>query len=115
MCYGCWEERGKPQDDSPEVKIVADLIRKVYECSIVGGNLHIVIDDWNLDDASLQFCSNQINAGGYKKPNPDKWDLAMESTPQQLRVERECCDALLKLSETQRASALALYDGFWKP
>ena len=35
-------------------------------------------------------------------------------SPEQLAAERKCCDLFMALSEAERASALALNDGFWE-
>jgi hypothetical protein len=60
MCYECWEEEGKPQIDTPAVREAAAAVGAVYELNGVGGNLHIVLDDWNLEDGSVEFCDRQI-------------------------------------------------------
>lgn len=43
--------------------LVNDLYRKVSKCSRgsggVGGHLHIVLDDGNVEDGSVQFCVNE--------------------------------------------------------
>lgn len=122
MCYGCWEEAGKPQIDNEKVRAAVPLIAEVYGYSCVGGNLHIVLDDWNIEDGNLEFCSGCINGAGVmpledgaadchqryndeKRKNPDP--------PDQLAAERACCDAFMAMTEDERSSALALYDQFW--
>jgi hypothetical protein len=95
MCYGCWEEEGKPQIDNEKVRLAAYSIFKVFEyISPSGGNLHIVIDDWNLEDGNLEFCHEEI--------------LKDYNT-----IELECCLRLKILSVEERYSALALHDGYW--
>lgn len=122
MCYGCWEEAGKPVIDTPAVRAAAQAAAEVYEHACTGGNLHIVLDDWNIEDSNLEFCSQCIDGAGVmplggstfaahlryneeKQANPDP--------PEQLAVERCCCDLFMALTEEERASALALNDGFW--
>lgn len=123
MCSGCWEEAGKPIIDTPAVRMAAAAAAEVYEHSCVGGNLHIVLDDWNVEDGNLEFCSQCIDAAGAmpgvtetspefhqrynakKRANPDP--------PEQLAAERACCDLLMALTEDERYSALALFDGLW--
>ena len=122
MCYGCWEEAGKPQIDNEKVRGAVPLIRAVYDHSCVGGNLHVVLDDWNLEDGNLEFCSYCIDHGGVMPP--DQCNEAHESyqaakranpdPPEQLAAERACCDAFMAMTEAERSSALALCDEFWK-
>ena len=49
-----------------EVKLVSTYVDCLYEldgCSC-GGSLHIVVDDDNVDDDSLEFCSKYIEEEG---------------------------------------------------
>jgi len=80
---------------------VADLIAAVYEHHPCGGGLHIVLDDWNLDDASLATCADLIR-------NPAFPDV----TRKQLAAERACLRALQAMTEEERGSALAIHDGY---
>jgi len=32
------------------------LIEKVYEHSDSGGGLHVVLDDWNIEDGHVEYC-----------------------------------------------------------
>jgi hypothetical protein len=122
MCYGCWEEAGKPQIDNARVRAAVSLIEDVYQHSCVGGNLHIVLDDWNVEDGNLEFCSQCIDAAGVMPlgENPPEFHVRFNSEkrkhpdpPDQLAAERACCDAFKAMSETERLSALALSDGYW--
>jgi hypothetical protein len=103
MCHGCWVEYGQPQIDSSAVREAARAIAAVYDFSCVGGDLHIVIDDWNLEDDNLEWCAGEIDKNEF------------HASTEQLASERLCLDLLRPLSEDERASALALYDRFWKP
>jgi len=119
MCYGCWVEYAKPAIDTPAIREVVKVIEEVYSYSCVGGNLHIVLDDWNLEDHSLAFCKREIERGGHPEdPNHSPWytkiKLENPDSPEQLAVERKCHDLLFALTEPERASALALYDGYWE-
>jgi hypothetical protein len=102
MCLDCWDGYGSPAIDTPDVRLAAKLIADVYEFSCVGGNLHIAIDDWNLDDEDLDFCHDAIR----------KIDVH-EAPPDQLNAEWAALIALRDLTEEGRASALALHNGFW--
>jgi hypothetical protein len=115
MCCSCWLEHGAAQIDTPAVRAVLPLIARVYEFSCVGGNLHIVLDDDNLEDHSLEFCRQQIEAGGYRRPpahvavlGPDEPD-----SPEQLAAELACYVALRALTFEERVSALGLHNGCW--
>jgi hypothetical protein len=56
MCQGCWTEYGAPTIDSPAIRETADLIKRLRaEFSEVGGDLHIIIDDWNLKDRHIRL------------------------------------------------------------
>ena len=121
MCYGCWEEGGTPQIDNEKVRAAVALVEAVYDHSCVGGNLHIVLDDWNIEDHSLEFCSYCIDHGGVMPP--DQCNEVHESyqaekrahpdPPEQLAVERVCCDAFMAMTEDERLSALALCHELW--
>jgi hypothetical protein len=97
MCEECWATYGNPQIDTPQVRHAAVMIDALYVDHLVGGHLHIVVDDWNLEDGFLSFCAMDAEerSGGY---DPD---------------EQACADALLALTEEERASALGLQEGFW--
>lgn len=101
MCRGCWEEYGKPMENAPGIKELVEAIEDVYEfVSSNGGPLHVILDDWNIDD-------DNVNNECY-----DEWVDKEEDDPQGLG--RMCLDLLRAAPLSQRASALAFYDGFWK-
>lgn len=94
MCIECYdEEYGAVREDTTEVRLAAEAIDRLYEAHPAGGALHVVVDDWNLEDENLAFCATQ----------------------EMDEVERACFDALMPLSLSARASALGLHEGFWKP
>jgi hypothetical protein len=104
------------------VRAAAAAIAEVYEHSCVGGNLHIVLDDWNLEDGNLEFCDGCITGAGQMPLEPDAHEAHQRynrekrdnpDPPEQLAAERRCHDLLKVLTEEERASALALNDGFW--
>lgn len=103
MCAGCWIDRFESAKiDNDAVREAAKAIALVYEQEggICGGNLHCEIDDWNIEDG---FFKN-------KEFEPYNPDVPIE----QLLAEQACFDQLKALSEAERASALALYDGYWQ-
>jgi hypothetical protein len=92
MCQACWEEEyGSAAIDSAKTRDLAEAIRLVYlePDGIVGGGLHVVIDDWNLEDESVTASDPRNDA------------------------ERSCRVKLLDATVAERASALALHDGYW--
>ena len=46
----------------PTVPEVLPLVREYYLKHPVGGNLHIVIDDGNVDDKYVKFCLEQATS-----------------------------------------------------
>lgn len=101
MCYGCWEEAGKPEIDTPAVRLAARRVESLRQRSEVGGHLHIVVDDWNLEDSHMDFCRKKISANR----------LTTDSRLHQAEV--RCLESFADLTETERCSALALSEGFW--
>jgi hypothetical protein len=91
MCRGCWEEYGECVIDSPSIRAAAAAMDAVYEFHCAGGNLHIVLDDWNLEDESLEFCRKEISGGGYWNPN-----APLDGTPTRLAGATCCRAAVLR-------------------
>lgn len=88
MCYGCWEEAGKPEIATLEVAQLAMNMQKADEY----GALHIFVEDWNCADDSVQFCHDHEEA--------TEW-------------EKRLCNQALAVDESARISALALACNFW--
>lgn len=86
MCYGYYEDEGKPLP-GPEALALGSLLD---ECDPFGG-CHIVVEDWNLDDECIDFCIAE---------------------PMTTPRERELMVALKKLPEDQRYAAMAVRDGY---
>jgi hypothetical protein len=101
MCIQCWNECGRPEIDSAAVREAAAAVAEVYRHSCVGGNLHIALDDWNIEDGNLDSCASSIRENVH------------EGDPEQLEAESRCLALLRALGEDGRASALALHEGFW--
>ena len=102
MCHSCYEAAGSPTIDNAAVREAVALIRQIYEYNAVGANLHIVTDDYNLEDTDLEASLVGI-----------KENLG-NSTPEQLKIETACLRALWALSPDERMSAVGLYWGDWK-
>lgn len=103
MCIDCWKERGSPAIVNEAIAQTARLINNVFEHHHGGGNLHIILADWNISDDDIEFCRQLLISGKY--PTPRK----------ELKAEAMCLQAFKQLSESQRATALALQAGFISP
>ena len=101
MCRDCWKFYGNPKIINDVTKTLAEQIDYVYSFHGAGGHLHIVIDDWNLDDESLKFCLKQIeeNHFNYSK--------------EQLDAERACAILFLDISLDERVAAMAIQRRFF--
>ena len=99
----CWEDYGSPKIENASVHNAANLIAEVYKYTSTGGNLHIQIDDWNIEDEYWEKYENWLEGIGYTDIH------------EQVNAEKACFDAMKILSLEERASALALHDGFWEP
>lgn len=103
MCYSCYEEAGCPVIINDNVKYVAEEIEKFYElpeCG-AGGYGHIVFDDWNIEDANIDYCIESA----IKKEWKDHPELSRLVCLELLRLFK-------KLSMEERHTAMALYSGF---
>lgn len=102
MCFECYKAAGKPAIINEKTIYAAALVSKVYEFSNAGGHAHNVIDDWNLDDSNINWCIKLI----------DENDEKTDTNPLQIEAELECLMALSRLTDDERASAMALHEGF---
>lgn len=107
MCENCWINYGSPEISSRRVRRAAEAISNLYEFTGAGGALHIAVEDWNLDDASIEFCINFIDdpsrSPGFPVPAA------------QIAAEKKCAEVLRKLTIKERASALAIHRGYFNP
>lgn len=53
MCIQCWDGAGRPANRSPVIDRAVELVRALYDIHAVGGPMHVVVDDWNLEDEFL--------------------------------------------------------------
>ena len=91
MCLGCWDEEGRPFKMSDAVR---EWAPKFEEASSWGA-MHIVREDWNLDDGNIEFCLTQ----------PD-------ITPSEI----DLCKALLAMTIEERwATAITSEDDTFDP
>ena len=102
MCSSCFERY--EITDSPAIRAAAEAIQAVYAFSVVGGHLHIVLDDVNVGDEHLDFCENEISSRGDDDPHG--------RDPEQMAAERACLALLRPMTEDERASAIRA-SGAW--
>lgn len=101
MCYGCWQYCGSPKIVNEKTLGAASLVRKVYESNSVGGSLHIVLDDFNIEDSHVRWCIKHQAENFHDDSDRD--------------AERECAKAFRAMSVAERASALAMAHEFFTP
>lgn len=103
MCVSCWITHGQPANRSPEIDRAADLVRALYDIHPVGGPLHVVVDDWNLEDEFL--IPYYVGYPG------EELDTLHDG-----RSMRQICDELsallLSMSMEDRMSVLAHHGGY---
>src|SRR6478672_3703693 len=91
-------------EDTPASLIHAVvLIKEVYAEHPSGGDLHIVLDDWNLEDANLAWCRGYMDGKQAGKPVTKFNDQAPEYRLAAL---------LAFMTERQRAYTLATAEGW---
>lgn len=102
MCYGCWKEAGMPQIDNEKVRKAALMASDIYTWSLgmSGGELHIMLDDWNLEDWDIERLYADV----------EKFDEDGEFKS----LMKRCLDVFKALSIDERYSALALSERLWK-
>ena len=115
MCYGCWAEMGYPTSTSEAVAHAADLMRVALDYP-VGGNFHIVVEDWNVEDDHIEYCRQQV---AQKLDGTYDWSWLrpwmgdrFNIDPAQLLHETKMGAALAALSEADRGAALAMAEGW---
>ena len=107
MCHACYAgEHSSPTVASPEVLVAAASIAGLFEHAVNGGALNLVLENWNLGEEAVVKAYEDLLRRG---PDPE----AYESWLDRWVKESACALQLLSLSETERASAIGLYEGFW--
>lgn len=105
MCRSCWTAAGQPVVWDETVAEAAQLIRNLYEIEPMGGPLHCVLDDWNLDAETI-IPMYVIPARGLAPGYPDRYSQRVH----------ELCDRIAELLtpmfEGWRQSTLAHAEGF---
>lgn len=88
------------------VLIAASLIKAVYACPgcEVGGPAHVVIEDGNMEDSTIDFCLNLYE----KKDDQDSFEEA-EKYPECYEAALKCLRFFKDLTGFERAEAYHLY------
>lgn len=101
MCKLCYERAGSPLINNQKVRDLVEQIELLYDCENcgAGGPCHIVTDDWNVDDESIDFCIKYtIETDFYED---DAKDAAFKTL-----------EMMKELTYEERISALAIRDKF---
>jgi hypothetical protein len=85
--------------DEQKIERAVRTIARVYDFDMMGGNLHVLIDDENLDDECMDWGATAIAE-----------NLA-EGSQDHIRAEQECLAALKDLTEKERYIAVARHYG----
>ena len=103
MCEACWDEYGEPNIVNEKTQAALMLVMQVYDAigGGAGGNLHIVLDDWNIEDDSIYYCLSQCEVVEHS------FGGGFDTTPTLL--ERACGGAFLDMTLQERASVLAKF------
>lgn len=101
MCRECWEEYGCPKIIGNNVLEAAEAGKRVYEFNGAGGSLHILLDDWNIEDTYIDYCRQHIE------------EKRSENSDAQYEAEVVCFEKFKGLTKLERASALALMRGYY--
>lgn len=120
MCFHCYNQAGQPVRWSPDIKRAVELVRALYEIHAVGGPLHVVLDDWNIDGEIKPWYDgydddelDELHDGGWKLADlPPEAPVVVEGGGRSMR---QLCDEIAALfnamSIEDRASALAYIGG----
>jgi len=91
MCDVCWVGYGSPRIEGPKIEVGIVHVQQVYAAKggSMGGGLHVVLDDWNIEDESIESAL---------KEDLDSSTLTF--------TEVQCARYLLTLTLAERASVL---------
>jgi len=92
MCKGCWSGYGSPKIITEKVTMAQGLLMALYEAHGAGGNLHILVDDFNIKDSDVDWC------GTFELDD----------------VERPVIDLFKSMTVDERGSALAMFENWFE-
>lgn len=100
MCKFCWEQLGSPQEtDLPAGwGMVAEDLQELFALRSMGGSLHIVVEDDNVDDDSLLWCAKNVRKYATSEP--------------EVMLAERILKRMIPMTELQRAAVLAAYRGW---
>ena len=93
MCYSCYLTYGKPKIINKAVEEAVRLIINFDDKYSIVGDIHAILDDWNIEDRHIDSAMLRIN----NKINLD----------QQSKAEKKLINIFKKLSLVERATVLA--------
>lgn len=99
MCIQCHKKYGSPKILNDKIKQCAKFISDLYDYHCCGGHLHIVVDDWNLEDNFLDSCKKDIDKNEYNY------------CKEQLHIENLIYTLMKNMTIDERASMMA-YSGY---
>lgn len=93
MCDGCYRNKyGSPKIDNEIVREASEAVEELYLDHGAGGGMHIVVDDWNLEDSHIEFCGRFMR--DYPHRGPDACEIRVY-------------ELFKKMTVDERASTLA--------
>ena len=98
MCFGCWNDMGRPAEFTADTMKAVAAVQRLYELNCVGGPAHIVTDDWNIEDEDIASCGTDEASG--------------DDPPEVIEAARVVLALFSPMTEAQRATVLAINDGF---
>ena len=91
---------GSEDDLTPDQLAVQEVADAIYDINAVGGCLHIVLDDYNFEDDSIDYCERFCGS-------EDDW--ACKQDPELRPLVAECVRLLRKLTYRQRVQCLCMH------
>ncbi|WP_020525853.1 hypothetical protein [Catelliglobosispora koreensis] len=120
MCNKCWDNAGSPLNWTPDIARALALTKELYAIHSVGGPLHAVLDDWNIDHETIVpyydcFTDAELDALYHQgEPIAELDPLAPAVVEGLGRNTRQICDELAALLNTMpvpdRYAMLAYHD-----
>lgn len=106
MCMGCLEEHDaySALPATENMLQAASLIEELYEYHSAGGPLHVITDDFNVEDSNLAFCLLQIP--GWNDP------YNAEDSPHVQWLSSKILDLLEPMTESQRGASIGIAHGY---
>lgn len=86
--YKKYLEKEQSKNLDKTLQDIQELIHAIYEITSIGGPLHIVLDDFNLEDRDIVFCQ--------KESIPKEADIVVKTLCE------KCAELLLKVPYEER-------------